>query len=68
MANTIRGCLLTHGVDCDVTRNYLTGDQVGLDSAQAFVEMGPDIRSPTASPSSGVGYKRLRFYQMFPRT
>ena len=31
-----------------------------------FVE-GSDIRSPTAAPSSGVGYKRLRFYQMFPR-
>ena len=28
---------------------------------------GSDIRSPTAAPSSGVGCKRLRFYQMFPR-
>ena len=26
---------------------------------------GIDIRSPTAAPSSGVGHKRLRFYQMF---
>ena len=39
-AITIRGCLLTYGVDCDITRSYITGDQVGLDTAQAFVEMG----------------------------
>ena len=26
-----------------------------------------DTRSPAAAPSSGVGCKRLRFYQMFPR-
>ena len=44
-ANTIRGCLLTYGVDCDITRNYLTGGQVGLATAQAFVEMGSDAQS-----------------------
>ena len=38
----------------------------GTQDGSHIVE-GSDIQSPTAAPSSGVGYKRLRFYQMFPR-
>ena len=41
-ANTIRGCLTLYGVSCHVTRAFLTGQLVGLDTAQAFVEMNND--------------------------
>ena len=41
-ANTIRGCLTLYGVSCHVTRAFLTSQLVGLDTAQAFVEMNND--------------------------
>ena len=38
----------------------------GTNDGSHIVE-GSDIQSPAVAPSSGVGHKRLRFCQMFPR-
>ena len=40
--NTIRGCLQTFGMDCAITRNFITGPTVGLDQAITFIEMSDD--------------------------
>ena len=48
---------------------FWRSDSKNADGTQdgSHIVEGSDIQSPTAAPSSGVGYKRLRFYQMFPR-
>ena len=58
--NTIRGCLQTFGMDCDVTRRFITGLTVGLDTALAFIEMSDEslkeVMKQTAEASRDPSY------------
>ena len=48
---------------------FLRSDSKNADGTNdgSHIVEGSDIHSPAVAPSSGVGHKRLRFYQMFPR-
>ena len=48
---------------------FWCSDSKNADGAHdgSHIVEGSDVRSPAAAPSSGVGHKRLRFYQMLFR-